>query len=145
MDCPRCQVELKEEQHRGIEVDRCPQCQGMWLDHHELGQLEDTVADTGMPKGTMWMRSFGSDLVCPRCSKQMNWFRYRRHDLEIDHCPDEHGCWLDSGEEKRIREILEERKSDLKRSSSAQHDWDKFLSNIGSKSLMDKVKGWFRR
>ena len=144
MDCPRCKVELKQEQHRGIEVDRCPQCKGMWLDHHELGHLEDTVVETGVSKGTMWMRSFGSELTCPKCSTQMNWFRYRRYDLEIDHCPDEHGFWLDAGEEKRILEIMEERTRDLKRSSSAQQGWDKFLASIGRRSFLDKVKGWFR-
>ena len=145
MDCPRCNVELKVENHRGIEVDRCPDCEGMWLDHHELGHLEDAVVGEGFAKGTMWMRSFGGDLPCPRCRESMNWFRYRRYDLEIDHCPHEHGFWLDSGEEKRVLEIMEQRKKDLKRSATAQQDWDKFLSNVGKKPLLEKVKDLFRR
>lgn len=144
MDCPRCNVELKVERYRGLEIDRCPQCEGLWLDHHELGHLEDTVVDTGTSKGTMWMRSFGSDLTCPHCDQQMNWFRYRRYDLEIDHCPAEHGFWLDKGEEKRVLEIMEQRQKDLGRSATAQEDWHKFLSNVGKRSLWDKIKGMFR-
>ena len=143
MKCPRCQAELEVEKHKGIEVDRCPGCKGIWLDHHELGHLEDTVVEAGFAKGTMWMRSFGSDLSCPRCSESMSWFRYRRFDLEIDHCPQEHGFWLDAGEERRVLDIMEERKSDLKRSHSAQQDWDKFLSNVGRTSFMDKIKRLF--
>ena len=144
MNCPRCQAELKLEKHKGLDVDRCTGCKGMWLDHHELGHLEDTVVEGDFAKGTMWMRSFGSDLACPRCSTNMNWFRYRRYDLEIDHCPQEHGFWLDSGEEQRVLEIMSQRKSDLKRSASAQEAWDKLLSGVGKQSFLDKVKRWFR-
>ena len=143
MNCPRCQADLELEKHKGLDVDRCPGCKGIWLDHHELGHLEDSVVGPGFSKGTMWMRSFGSDLICPRCSEQMNWFRYRRFDMEIDHCPQEHGFWLDAGEERRIIDIMEERKSDLKRSVSAQQDWDKFLSNVGHTSFLDKIKRLF--
>ena len=145
MDCPRCNIELKDEHYKGMEIDRCSQCEGMWLNHHELGQLEDTVVEAKSSKGTMWMRSFGGDLACPRCQEKMNWFRYRRFDMEIDHCPAEHGFWLDSGEEKRVLEIMEERNKDLKRSSSAQEDWHKFLSNVGKRPFLDKVKDLFRK
>ena len=145
MDCPRCRVELKPEQHRGIEVDRCPKCEGMWLDYHELDQLEDTVMDDDPAKGTMMMRSFGGDLSCPRCAGQMKWFRYRRYDLEIDFCEAEHGFWLDKGEEKKVLDIMRQRIHDLKRSTTAQQEWDKFLGNMGGKSFLGKVKDLFRK
>ena len=47
MNCPRCNDELEVENYKGIEVDRCSQCQGMWLDYGELDQLEDVVLDEG--------------------------------------------------------------------------------------------------
>jgi ribosomal protein L37AE/L43A len=53
MDCPRCKTALRIEDYRGIEVDRCPQCQGMWLDYGELDQLEDKVLDKDDLKGTL--------------------------------------------------------------------------------------------
>ncbi len=43
MNCPRDGAELKIEHHRGIEVDHCPTCNGRWLDHDELDEVEATV------------------------------------------------------------------------------------------------------
>ena len=51
MQCPRCDIGLSIEIHKGIEVDRCKNCDGIWLDHHELDQLEDTIFDKDSLKG----------------------------------------------------------------------------------------------
>ena len=144
MKCPRCNIALKLEKYRGIEVDKCSGCEGMWLDHPELGELEDKVFDEGLVKGTMRFTSNSGDLLCPTCGKHMHWFRYRHYNLELDFCEEEHGFWLDKGEEKRVLEIMEQRSKDLKRSASAEVEWNKFLSNINSKSFLDKVKDLFR-
>lgn len=144
MNCPRCSATLKMQNFKGIEVDRCPSCEGMWLDHGELDQLEDTVMDDDHAKGTMFFRSEGSDLLCPKCKAHMKWFRYRHYNLELDFCEAEHGYWLDKGEEKRVLGIMEQRIKDLKRSASAEVEWGKFLANINSKSFMDKLKGLFK-
>lgn len=144
MKCPRCNVTLKLEKYRGIEVDKCSGCEGMWLDHPELGELEDKVFDEGLVKGTMRFTSNSGDLLCPTCGKHMHWFRYRHYNLELDFCEEEHGFWLDKGEERRVLEIMEQRGKDLKRSASAEVEWNKFLSNINSKSFLDKVKDLFR-
>lgn len=145
MDCPRCRVELKLTKHEGIEVDECPSCEGLWLDHHELDQLEDTVLDDDQIKGTMMFKSEGSDLLCPRCGNHMRWFRYRHYNVEMDFCEAEHGFWLDKGEEKRVTEIMDQRIKDMKRSVRAEAEWGKFLSSLKSKSFMDKLKNMFRR
>jgi Zn-finger nucleic acid-binding protein len=43
MNCPLCQdTALDPSFHRGIEIDICPRCKGMWLDRGELDRL---VAD----------------------------------------------------------------------------------------------------
>ena len=144
MDCPRCSTELKLGTHKGIEVDKCPKCEGTWLDYHELDQLEDAVLDDDSVKGTIFFASEGSDLLCPRCQSHMKWFRYRYHNLEMDFCEQEHGFWLDKGEEKRVVEIMEQRIEDLKRSTGAEVEWGRFLSTVNSKSFMDKVKGLFK-
>lgn len=40
MKCPRCSSELKQQQQgKGVEIDVCPQCQGVWLDRGELERL----------------------------------------------------------------------------------------------------------
>jgi hypothetical protein len=48
MRCPKCGMELKEIDVRGVQVDRCFSCNGTWLDAGELeklgaGQGGDTV------------------------------------------------------------------------------------------------------
>ena len=50
-------------------------------------------------------------------------FNYRAFNLELDFCPNEHGFWLDSGEEKRVLEIMKQRVKDLKRSTDAEVEW----------------------
>ena len=145
MDCPRCSKQLRVEMHKGIEVDRCPNCEGMWLDYHELDHLEDTVMDEDQAKGTMFFKSQGGDLTCPRCAGPMSWFRYRHYDMEVDLCEAEHGFWLDKGEEKRVLEIMGQRTKDIKRSASAEVQWDQFLSSLKSKSFTQKLKGLFKR
>lgn len=39
MHCPKCGMELKEEVFKGIRIDRCTSCNGVWLDNGELEQL----------------------------------------------------------------------------------------------------------
>ena len=145
MNCPRCSIELKVEKFKGIEIDKCCRCEGLWLDYHELDQLEDTVLDDDPIKGTMMFGSMSGELPCPRCGIPMNWFRYRQYNLELDFCEAEHGFWLDKGEEKRVAEIMEQRIKNLKRSVTAEAEWGKFLGGLKSKSFMNKVKNLFKR
>ncbi|SDD65025.1 TFIIB-type zinc ribbon-containing protein [Paraburkholderia lycopersici] len=40
MKCPNCSdVTLSLSERRGVEVDYCPQCRGVWLDRGELDTL----------------------------------------------------------------------------------------------------------
>jgi len=36
MRCPKCGLELIEIDYRGIKVDKCSECEGVWLDAGEL-------------------------------------------------------------------------------------------------------------
>ena len=68
MTCPRCDGTLELETYKGIEVDRCSECKGLWLDYDELDQLEDTEMEDDRLKGTMMYAIRASDISCPRCS-----------------------------------------------------------------------------
>jgi ribosomal protein L37AE/L43A len=37
--CPKCGAELVMVSYKGIEIDKCSQCQGVWLDCGELEQV----------------------------------------------------------------------------------------------------------
>ncbi|MQF48383.1 hypothetical protein FIM08_00540 [SAR202 cluster bacterium AC-647-N09_OGT_505m] len=145
MNCPRCQTALSMENYKGVEVDRCASCKGMWLEYHELDQLEDKELNEYDVKGSLMFRSYQGDLHCPTCGSGMQMFHYRAYDLELDFCPNEHGFWLDSGEEKRVLEVMKQRIKDLKRSSNAEVEWADMLKRFKSRGFADRIKGMFRR
>ena len=39
MNCPSCSTVLNITERRGIEIDYCPKCRGVWLDRGELDKL----------------------------------------------------------------------------------------------------------
>lgn len=48
MKCPKCGMELIEIDYRGIKVDKCSGCEGIWLDAGELeaiSKVEKKVLD----------------------------------------------------------------------------------------------------
>jgi Zn-finger nucleic acid-binding protein len=144
--CPRDQVELRIEKHHGIEVDRCPACNGRWLDHGELDQLEATVSSTEEERvATIEYSPRESGLACPKCDQPMKAFNYRAYDLELDVCQQQHGLWLDGGEDGRVRDIIEERVKGLQRAADAEASWDRFLDGLGGRgrggSIWDRLFG----
>ncbi|HEX8390704.1 MAG TPA: zf-TFIIB domain-containing protein [Candidatus Saccharimonadales bacterium] len=46
MNCPNDQTMLVMSERRGIEIDYCPQCRGVWLDRGELDKLLEHDAPT---------------------------------------------------------------------------------------------------
>lgn len=54
MNCPICNVALVMAERRGVEIDYCPQCRGIWLDRGELDKIierseQQTAAKTPAP------------------------------------------------------------------------------------------------
>ncbi len=143
MKCPRDETELVIEHHKGIEVDHCPTCNGRWLDHHELDELEATVAQEHERRATIEYSKRPSELNCPVCGEQMRAFNYRAYNLEIDTCHEEHGFWLDAGEEGRVADIMEERVKGLVRAANVEESWGKFLGNMGNMGVWSNITGFF--
>ncbi len=143
MQCPRDQTALLEERMHGIEVDHCPQCNGRWLDHHQLDELEATRAkDDDHRSGMIEYAQRESGLDCPVCSERMTAFNYRAYDLELDTCEQEHGFWLDAGEEGQVRDIIDDRVRGRNRAVKAEQAWDNFLDGVGG-GMWDNVRGFF--
>ena len=143
MNCPRCDAALNEKSFKGIEIDHCPDCKGLWLDFHELDQLEDHAMDDDERKGMIEYARRESDISCPHCHEVMETFNYRAHDLPIDHCKNQHGYWLDEGEEKKVWESMGQRVRDLKRSGSADEKWGRFLEGGWTRSVLTKIEDLF--
>jgi len=47
--CPKCAAPLVAVHYRGVELDKCSGCQGVWLDCGELDQI--TTEETGFLGG----------------------------------------------------------------------------------------------
>lgn len=48
MHCPKCGMQLVEIDYRGIKIDRCTACEGVWLDAGELeavSRLETNIME----------------------------------------------------------------------------------------------------
>ena len=49
MKCPKCGMELIEINYRGIKIDECSGCEGIWLDAGEL-EIVSKMEKTGLDK-----------------------------------------------------------------------------------------------
>ena len=47
MKCPKCGSDLEEVNYQNIMIDRCGECEGIWLDHGELELLVQGEARMG--------------------------------------------------------------------------------------------------
>ena len=102
MDCPVCDKPLIVVEHRGIELDWCPSCRGLWFD---AGELELLAEESGRRLSPAEITATGS-LVrdapprdCPRCGGKMAVRQLALEEpLAVDLCPKGHGVWLDRGE-----------------------------------------------
>jgi len=49
MQCPKCGMELIEIDYKGIKIDECSECEGIWLDAGEL-ETVTKLEKTGLDK-----------------------------------------------------------------------------------------------
>jgi hypothetical protein len=49
MRCPKCGLELLEIDYRSIKIDKCSECDGIWLDAGEMERVS-TFEKTGLDK-----------------------------------------------------------------------------------------------
>jgi Zn-finger nucleic acid-binding protein len=93
--CPKCDVGLIMLRFRGVEVDYCDRCRGVWLDAGELetlaGKLPEELWPTH-PTGT----PAKVPLFCPRCDQSLEEVKVEA--LLLDRCRVGHGWWFDRGE-----------------------------------------------
>lgn len=45
MKCPNCEELLVMTERKGVEIDYCPKCRGVWLDKGELDKIIEKSAD----------------------------------------------------------------------------------------------------
>jgi Zn-finger nucleic acid-binding protein len=141
MKCPNCDAELAPKKRDRVEMEICPSCDGMWLSRQELVQLEDEVFDFGDDeKGSLMLGSAPATRKCPQCGKLMKSFQYRLYDLEMDFCEEQHGYWLEAGEDKRVLELMKKEEKNLGRKVLAEDRFAAHLQYLRSGSFLDRIR-----
>jgi len=144
MKCPKCAKELVAAERHGIQVDYCSACRGMWLDPQELDQLEDQVFSDDALKGTVVALPTPSSAVCPHCSKALQKFKYRFYDLSLEHC-EEHGFWLDAGEDLRVLELMKRSEQNLEHKVRAEAAFAGMLQKWRTPTFLGRLRDLFSR
>lgn len=104
LPCPKCKGYMHARRQRGVEIDLCAECEGVWLDEGELARLAGTKRDVPATGEEMTVTRF----ACPRCGSTLLCQRYSsEHELMIDICGECNGVYLDKGELYKVRAIGE--------------------------------------
>ncbi len=144
MKCIEDEHELEPSETSGEPSMRCPVCSGAWLTGEAFHAVEDKSFDPELVKGQMRYGEHSTEHACLHCGDKMSRFRYRGHNLELEACPNDAGYWLDHGEDRHIKDALNDRKRGLLRTHGAQRDWHRFKRGE-SGSFFDRIRSIFRR
>jgi uncharacterized protein len=117
MNGPRDGALLAAESYEGdVAVDRCPTCEGVWLDPGELQTLQensdipsadlddvDVIADAY----EMARQNARPGIACPRCAQALEAAEYAYCSrILIDRCTKCGGIWLDAGELEALQKFF---------------------------------------
>lgn len=100
--CVKCESVLDKTRVGDVEVDLCPSCGGLWLDHGEierigrgntqdLAQLRAALTGSAQPAPASETQS-----SCPACSGKLK--EVVVGPVHVDYCTECHGVFLDRGE-----------------------------------------------
>lgn len=94
--CPSCSSRMRTVAIRGVEVDRCETCGGIWLDREELQTISQRTL-TVQRRGELTTRQ------CPRCELALESAALTEIDgLSVESCTHCDGVFLDAGELVRV-------------------------------------------
>ena len=118
IQCPRCQVELKNNKggDSGILViESCPNCNGSWFEKGKLDR-SDGAAGVSVEQDVQFFPAAGKHdiLRCPKCASDLQPLSPRgREELVIDRCSSCEGFWLDDKELELIRKVAFRKRLEL--------------------------------
>ena len=56
-------------------------------------------------------------------------------ELILEYCPNNHGWWLDKGEEQKVLELMQKEENDIERIKKAEDKWVKQLWRMKNKNF----------
>lgn len=113
MICPACGASLRRFKYRGLVVDTCTRCQGIWFDPGEMMEyieflLKDHAdipdAKIDLDSEVVTERKISeSSRTCPRCNETMQKLNYAYDsNIILDKCSTCEGIWADGPEIERL-------------------------------------------
>ncbi len=127
MKCPKDKNLLINRIYEAeIEIDECPECQGIWLDAGELEKIQETIENDYSDElkripddisGAFRMAQTQQEGIreCPKCSKPLNKKEYGYcSQIAIDVCASCQGVWLDKKEIKELEIFFERSREETK-------------------------------
>lgn len=134
MNCPACKHAMIVVEYHRIELDYCPNCQGVWFDSDELdlwlksaGRENERQFLEGIINQT---ETKTSEAVrrCPICRREMKKAVISKQPaVHIDVCPRGNGLWFDGGE---VDVLLKELAGKAAGQGKAQPEVAAFLSEV---------------
>jgi len=122
--CQTCGGVLVAFELEGVEIDRCVECGGTWLDAGEIERISAmSRVDPGPLSQSLTRAASGakSKRECPRCARALRSARIRAESggesgagpetgacVEIDRCPAGHGYWFDPGEMRQLIQMFDQ-------------------------------------
>ena len=129
MRCPVCKIDMIVVEYRGIELDHCLECRGVWFD---AGELDLLMKAAGINEAL----TFPADEAevrekkrkCPICSKAMKKTHIGAPEqVLVDVCSLGDGIWFDGGELGQVIDQLAGKTGDV---SDAQQEIVRFVSEV---------------
>jgi Zn-finger nucleic acid-binding protein len=132
--CPTCKNNMIVVEHHQIELDYCPNCQGVWFDSGELELLVHRLK-LGAPEAflesilrTTEARSSEKKRRCPICAQKMKKTTIGEEPkILIDVCERGDGLWFDGGE---LTQLLKQLVKMPSGSPGSQHHVITFLGEV---------------
>lgn len=98
MICPACKNPMIVLEYKGIELDICASCNGIWFDADELRLLLEKISLKISEVGQS-VESAEEKRKCPICRRKMGKVAFHSAaKTTVDSCGRGHGLWFDGGE-----------------------------------------------
>ncbi len=118
MRCPVCSTILHRHYYKGLFLDICMKCKGIWVDKEEFKLfIKSFVMNPAIEPEKIKLfekknviniyKAQEPQKLCPKCSILMGTFNYAcDSNIFINKCPNCEGFWLDKDEHIRIAQYL---------------------------------------
>ena len=104
MKCPICKTSEMTAVYteQGVEVDYCPECEGIWLDRGELFYFTNKPFELQRELNDAIRQAGDSDRICPKTGRSMQEIKLLKGRLTLDYSPHSGGIWFDKNELKKL-------------------------------------------